>query len=263
MVSNLPVTYESSLEMYAVNIEAVAKLAQLYAAGAPPDEEFRLIKERLSAACNEQLDKQKGAHLTPAELRTAHEIRSRGVACDPYSANNAFGQRTETIQDKSDFSAEVRAQDSSIRVAPRPSGLKDRFVSARALMRERISEVAFFSFAAAVALIFFWHPREAREIVSRWTLSMDRSFSVSTSNSSPALATSSEPLRRATVPPEVATARNSDPDHFQCTARTHIRKWRHNSRNKAAHQIENVFADRAFSGKSRSDAGARDEMEYR
>jgi hypothetical protein len=207
-------TYESSLEMYAVNIEAVAKLAQLYAAGAPPDEEFRLIKERLSAVCNEQLDKQKGAHLTPAELRTAHEIRSRGVACDPYSANNAFGQRTETIQDESDFSAEVRAQGSSIRVAPRPSGLKDRFVSARALMRERISEVAFFSFAAAVALIFFWHPREAREIVSRWTLSMDRSFSVSTSNSSPALATSSEPLRRATVPPEVATARDSDPDHF-------------------------------------------------
>jgi hypothetical protein len=81
-------------------------------------------------------------------------------------------------------------------------------------MHERVSEVAFFSFAAAVALTIVWHPREAREIVSRWTSSMDRSLLVPTGKSSPALATSSEPLRRAAVPPEVATVRRSEANHF-------------------------------------------------
>src|SRR6476469_1812097 len=69
---------------YAANIEAVAKLARFYAACTPPDEEFRSIKERINAARKELPDKQKGAHLTPAELRRAHEIRSREVAYDPY-----------------------------------------------------------------------------------------------------------------------------------------------------------------------------------
>jgi len=197
----------------AVNIEAVGKLARFYAACTPPDEEFRLIKERINAACNELPDKQKGAHLTPAELRTAPEIRSCGVAYDPYSADNASDQRTETIQEEADFSAEVRAQESSIRVAPRPAGLKDQFVSANVL-RERISKVAFFSFAAAVALTICWHSREAREMVSRWALSMDPLLSVSTSKLPPALATSSEPVRRAAVPPEIAAARHSNANHF-------------------------------------------------
>jgi len=198
---------------YTVNIEAVAKLARFYAAGTPPDEDFRLIKEQINAARNELSDKQKGAYLTPAKLRTALQILSRGVAYDPYSADNAFDQRTETIQEEADFSAEVRAQDSSIRGAPRPAGLKDQFVSARVL-RGRISKVAFFSFAAAVALTICWHSREAREMVSRWALSMDRLLSVSTSKSPPALATSSEPVRRAAVPPEIAAARHGDANHF-------------------------------------------------
>jgi len=199
--------------IYAVNIEAVAELARFYAAGTPSDEEFRSFKERINSACKEPPDKQKGAHLTPAELRTADEIRSRGVAYDPYSAHNAFDQRTETTPEESNFSAEAWAPDPSIRVAPRLSGLKDRFVSARALMRERISEVAFFSFAAAVALTICWHSREAREIVSHWTLAMDRSLSVSTSKSPSTLATSSELLRRAAAPPEIAAAQHSDANH--------------------------------------------------
>jgi hypothetical protein len=200
--------------MNAVNIEAVAKLARFYAAGTPPDEDFKLINQRINAACNEPPDKQKRVHLTPAELRAAREIRSRGIAYDPYSAQNAFDQQTETIQEESDFSAGVRVEESSIRVAPRPSSLKDRFVSARLLIHGQIANVAFFSFAAAAALTICWHSREVREIVSRWTLSMDRSLSVSTSKSPPALATSSEPLRRAAAPPEGATARRSAANHF-------------------------------------------------
>ena len=58
-------------EIYPVNIEAVAQLARFYANGTPPDEEFRLIKEWINTPCN--VDKQKGAHLTPKEWRAAQE----------------------------------------------------------------------------------------------------------------------------------------------------------------------------------------------
>ena len=36
-------------ENYPVDIDSVAQLARLYAAGTPPDEEFRSIKERINA----------------------------------------------------------------------------------------------------------------------------------------------------------------------------------------------------------------------
>ena len=177
-------------EIYPVNIDVVAQLARFYAAGTPPDEEFRSIKERINTSRN--ADKQKGAHCTPKEWRTAQEIWSRGVTYEPHTADNAFNQRTEIIREKSDFSAGLRALKSSIRVVPRPSGFKSRFVSARALMRGRISRVAFFSFAAVIGLTFCWHSHDAKEIVSRWALSVDRLLSVSTRKSSPALATSSD-----------------------------------------------------------------------
>jgi hypothetical protein len=220
----------------AVNIEAVANLARFYAAGTPPDEEFRSFKERLNAACNEPLEKR--AQLTHAELRAAREIRSRGVPHDPYSAKNVFDHRTKSIQEESDFSAGVRAEDASIRVAPRTSSLKDPLVSARLLMRGHMPKAAFFSFAAAAALTICWHSREAIEIVSRWTLSMDRSLSVSTSKPPPELATSSEPLKRAAVPPEGATARRSAANHFSTKQERisedggTIRGVKHNTRSK-------------------------------
>ena len=128
-------------EIYPVNIEAVAQLARFYANGTPPDEEFRLIKEWINTPCN--VDKQKGAHLPPKEWRAAQETRPRGVTYEPHTADDAFNQRTEIIREKSDFSAELRAVESAIRVVPRPSGFKDRFVSARALMRGRISRRRF------------------------------------------------------------------------------------------------------------------------
>jgi hypothetical protein len=192
-------------EIYPVNIEAVAQLARFYAAGTPPDEEFRSIKERINAASNELPDKQKGAHLAPKEWRTAQEIWSRGVTHDPHAADGAFNQRTEITRKKSDFSAGLRALESSIRVVPCPSGLKDRFVSARALVRGRIFHVALVSFAAVI----FWHSHVAKEMVGSWPLSVDRLLSVSTRKSPPALAASSELLRREAVLPEVTAARHS------------------------------------------------------
>jgi hypothetical protein len=194
-------------EIYPVNIEAVAQLARFYANGTPPDEEFRLIKERINTPRN--VDKQKGSHLPPKEWRAAQETWSRGVTYEPHTADDAFNQRTEIIREKSDFSAGLRAVESAIRVVPRPSGFKDRFVSARALMRGRISRVAFFSFAAVIGLTFCWHSHHAKEIVSRWALSVDRLLSVSTRKSPPALATSSDLLRRGVVPPEVTAARRN------------------------------------------------------
>jgi hypothetical protein len=199
---------------YPVNIEAVAQLARFYAAGNPPDGEFRSIKERNNAIGNDLPDKQEGAYLAPEEPGKAREIRSRGMICDPHTADDGVDQRTEAIREESDFSTGVRALESSIRVIPRPPGFKDRFVSAAVLMRGRITNVAFFSIAAAIGLTICWHSREAREIVSRWALSMEPSLSASMSKSPPALATSSELLRRAAVPPEIAAARHSDANHF-------------------------------------------------
>ena len=186
-------------------IEAVAQIAQLYAARTPPDEEFRLIKEGINTYGN--ADKQKGVHFTPAECRTAREMGSRGVTYEPLTADDAFNQPTEIIREKSDFSAELQALESSIRVVPSPSGFKVRFVSARALRRGRISHVAF-PFAAVIGLIFCWHSHEAKEIVSHWALSVDRLLSVSTRKSPPSLATSSD-LRRGAVAPKVTAARHS------------------------------------------------------
>jgi len=191
-------------ELYPVNIEAVAQIARLYAARTPPDEEFRLIKEGINTSGN--ADKQKGVHFTPAECRTAREMGSRGVTYEPLTADDAFNQPTEIIREKSDFSAELRALESSIRVVPSPSGFKVRFVSARALRRGRISRVAF-PFAAVIGLIFCWHSHEAKEIVSHWALSVDRLLSVSTRKSSPSLASSD--LRRRAVAPKVTAARHS------------------------------------------------------
>ena len=192
-------------ELYPVNIDAVAQLARFYAAGTPPDEEFRLIKEGINTYGN--ADKQKGVHFTPTECRTAQEMASRGVTYEPFTADDALNQPTEIIREKSDFSAELQALKSSIRVVPSPSGFKVRFVSARALRHGRILRVAF-PFAAVIGLIFCWHSHEAKGIVSHWALSVDRLLSMSTRKSPPSLATSSD-LRRGAVAPKVAAARHS------------------------------------------------------
>jgi hypothetical protein len=192
-------------ELYPVNIEAVAQLARFYAAGTPPDEEFRSIKEGINTSGNP--DKQKGVHFTPKEWRTAQEMWSRGVTYEPHTADDAFNQRTEIIREKSDFSAELRALESSARVVPGPSGVKVRFVSARALMRGRMSRVAF-PFAAVIGLTFCWHAHDAKEIMSHWALSVDRLLSVSTRKSPPALTASSD-LRHGAAAPKATAARHS------------------------------------------------------
>jgi hypothetical protein len=190
-------------ELYPVNIEAVAQLARFYAAGTPPDEELRSIKEKINTF---GADKQKGVHFTPKEWRTAQEMWSRGVTYGSHTADDAFNQPTEIIRERSDFSAELRALESSIRVVPGPSGFKVRFASARALMRGPISRVAF-PFAAVIGLTFCWHSHDAKEIISHWALSVDRLLSVSTRKSSPSLASSD--LRRRAVAPKVTAARHS------------------------------------------------------
>ncbi len=200
---------------YSVNIELVAQLARFYAAGNPPDGEFRSIRERINAIRTGPPDKQEGAYLAPEESRKAREIRSRGIVYDPHIADHGVDQRTETIREESDFSPRVRAApESSIRVVPRPPGFKNRFVSATVLMRGRITNLALFSFAAAIGLTICCHSREAKEIVSRWVLSMDPSLLASAIRSAPALATSSELLRPAAMPPEISAARHREANHF-------------------------------------------------
>ena len=237
-------------ELYPVNIEAVAQIARLYAARTPPDEEFRLIKEGINTYGN--ADKQKGVHFTPAECRTAREMGSRGVTYEPLTADDAFNQPTEIIREKSDFSAELRALELSIRVVPSPSGFKVRFVSARALRRGRISRVAF-PFAAVIGLIFCWHSHEAKEIVSHWALSVDRLLSVSTRKSPPSLATSSD-LRRGAVAPKVTAARHSA-NQFDAQQERKYADGAATHGVKQHTEFENVIAAFTFSGETHSGAG--------
>jgi hypothetical protein len=219
-------------ENYPVDIDAVAQLARLYAAGTPPDEEFRSIKKRINATSNELPNNQNDAHPRPTEC-TPQEIRSSGVAHNRLTSDAAFNQRIETIRETLEFSAELRVLEPSIRVDLRPSGFEDQFMSAKASMRGRIFHAAFFSFAAVVGLAFCWHSQESKEIVSRWALSMDRMLSVSTRESAPALATSAELLRGRALPSELIAARPSanrfDPQQeriYADSATTHRAKQR-------------------------------------
>ena len=79
-----------------VNIEQVAQLAKFYAAGTPPDEEFRSLKERINLVGD-------GAHAAPKEWRTSEEMRSSGLTHDPDTTGDAFNQRIEMGIEKSDF----------------------------------------------------------------------------------------------------------------------------------------------------------------
>ena len=77
-------------ELYPVSLEAVAQLARFYAAGTPPDEEFRLIKEGINTSGN--ADKQKGVHFTPKEWRTAQmwpRAAHRRRSVQPADGNNS------------------------------------------------------------------------------------------------------------------------------------------------------------------------------
>jgi hypothetical protein len=196
-------------ENYPLDIDAVAQLARLYASGTPPEVEIRLIKERINAASDELPNKQNGARRRPKESQTAQETRSGEVTYDQHTADVELNQRNKTIRETSEFSAELRLLESSIRVVPRPLAFEDQFVRAGALMNGRLFHIAFFSFAAVVCLTLCWHSHEAKEIVSRWALSMDRLLSISTGESPPALATFSEPPRGRALPPGLTAARLS------------------------------------------------------
>jgi hypothetical protein len=241
-------------EIYPVDIEAIAKLARFYAVGTPPEEEFRSIKEHISATGDKPPDKQKDGHLTPKECQTAQQIWSHGVGDDPRTAGDAFKQRTGTARERLDFSAELRALEAPIRIAPCPSGFKNRSVSARALMRGRISHAALFSFAVALCLIFGWHSHEAKEIVSRWTLSADQSLLVPTRKSPPALATSSELLPRGAVSPEVTVVRHSE-SRFDAQQKRMYADGASNRRVKQNTRSKRSSTSLHFSGEGRSAAG--------
>ena len=105
------------------------------------------------------------------------KIRLRGATHEPQTGV-AINQRTEIVWEKSDFSAGLRALESSIRVAACPKGVKyDRLMRARALMRAHTVPVFFF--AGLVGLTLGWnsHREEAQEVVRRWASSVDRLLS--------------------------------------------------------------------------------------
>jgi hypothetical protein len=187
------------------NIEEVAQLAKLCAAGTPFDKDFKAIKERVSVAGNEAGDENDRAHLVPKDWRTSEKAAPSELPRDPNIGHDAFF-RHEMAKDKSDFSAGLAAMESSIRVFPRPSS-----------MRGRTSRtIGLFSITALVSLgaMFAWHPHgdEAGEMVKRWSSSIGWLSSVST-NSPPAAAVAIPPpeiaQRPQTAAPDAATAHRS------------------------------------------------------
>ena len=181
-----------------VNIEKVAQLAKLCATGTPSDKDFKAIKERVGVAGNEVADEN--------EWRTAEKAASSEFPRDPNTGHDAFVQQIELARDKSDFSAGLKAMESSIRLFPR-----------RSSMRGRTSRtIGLFSITALVGggAMFAWHSHgdEAGEMVKRWTSSVGWISSVSTkSPPAPAVATTSSEIaqRPQTAAPDAATVHDS------------------------------------------------------
>jgi hypothetical protein len=132
--------------------------------------------------------------LVPNELPT-DEARSGGQAHDPDTGRNSPQQRI-MARGGSDFSAELRAAASSIRVSARPSGLNDQFSSDRPSIGGRIfrSFARFFIVALIAALIGVaassaWqsHGDEAKRMVTTWRSSLGWLLSASMTKSPPDL----------------------------------------------------------------------------
>ena len=179
-----------------VNIEKVAQLAKLCATGTPSDKDFEVM--RVGVAGNEVADE--------SEWQTAEKAASSELPHDPNTGHDAFFQHIEMARDKSDFSAGLKAMESSIRLFPRPSS-----------MLGRISRtIRLFSITALVGVgaMFAWHSHgdEAGEMVKRWTSSIDWISSFSTkSPPAPAVATTSSEIaqRPQTAATDAATAHHS------------------------------------------------------
>jgi hypothetical protein len=166
------------------DVEKVAQLAKLYAAGTPSDEEFATIRVRVRTTGKEIEDKDNDAYTGPRKW-------SSGLARDPNSRGDAFDQGIEIAREESDFSAGLRAMESSIRVFTGPPGSKHhRLVDERALMRGRTSRPLGVLFIAALIAVaaFAWRSQgdEANGAMKRWALSLGRLLSMSTTESPPA-----------------------------------------------------------------------------
>jgi hypothetical protein len=188
-----------------VNIERVAELAKLCAAGMPSDKDFKAIKKRVGVAGNEAIDENDRSHLVPKDWRTVEKAASSEQPCDPNTGHNAFFQQIEVVRDKSDLSAGLKAMESSIRAFPRPTS-----------MRGTSRTIGLFSITTLVGVgaMFAWHSHGdgTGEMVKRWTSSIGWLSPVSTkSPSEPAAATpSSEIAQRAQiVASDAATAHYS------------------------------------------------------
>ena len=189
-----------------LDIERVAELAKLCAAGVPSDKDLKAIKERVGVAGNEAVDEKDRVHLVPKDWRTAEKAASSELPRVPNTGHDAFSQQIEMVRDKSDLSAGLKAMESSIRAFPRPSSMRGR--TSRTIGLFSITTLV------GVGAMFAWHSHGdgTGEMVKRWTSSIGWLSPVSTkSPSEPAAATpSSEIAQRAQiVAPDAATAHYS------------------------------------------------------
>ena len=162
-----------------VNIEKVAQLAKLCAAGKPAH--LGTINERVGVAGNDVVDENDRAHLVPEEWPTAKKAPSSELPRDL----RHFLAQIEMIPDKSDFSAGLQAMETSIRAFPPSSSIRGQIPGT----------IGFFSITAlsVIGAILAWHSHgdEAGQMFKRWTSSMGWVSSVSTTKSPAAPAAAS------------------------------------------------------------------------
>ena len=183
-------------------VEEVAKLAKLYAAGAPSAEELKAIKERLTAVGNEVKAEGDIVPILRKQWATAEATLSSGPARNPDAGRDVSDPCIGMDRDGSDFSAGLRALEESIRVVPGPSGFKDdQFASNRPSIGRRTFRILARLFIAAligVGARFAWqyHGDEAKEMVRTGAPSLVWLLSLSTTKSPSAPA----PAAAATSP---------------------------------------------------------------
>jgi hypothetical protein len=192
-----------------LDIEKLAKLAKLYAAG-PPEDEFKALKDRLAAISKEVGAKSVGAAPLVPNGSTGEGPRLSNPTRDRDIGRDAFDQCIERVQDGSDFSARIRAMEASIRVSAGPSRYKNgQFASNRpSIGRPAFRTFAYLFIAAllGVGARVAWHHGgdDVKELARAWPSSLSWPSFVSKKNTRPA------PVKAAAAsPPEVALRLNT------------------------------------------------------
>jgi hypothetical protein len=149
-------------------IEKVIKLAKQYAAGTPPEKEFKALKQRLAAAI-------KGTELRGVSAPPLAPLVPIGgeARCNSPARPDIGRYLFEAHEGGSDFSARLRVMEKSIRLFPRSSDFKnDQLASDRSSTgRRAVRSLVYVCFAALIGAgckLCWSHYDEAKDVARAW-----------------------------------------------------------------------------------------------